>query len=73
MTKSVEHLVKKYIRGMADYVDNWGRPERRDLYTIMEWLKEFSVNPNWRKNDDHFVEYAPLIRYILFGNSTKSS
>jgi hypothetical protein len=70
MTKSIEHLVKKYVRGMADYADSWGRPARRDLYTIMEWAKEFSTNPNWRHDDKHFKDYAPLIRYILFGNVT---
>ena len=71
MTKSIEHLVKKYVRGMADYADSWGRPARRDLFTIMEWAKEFSTNPNWRQDDKHFKEYAPLINYILFGNHTR--
>jgi len=68
MTKSIEHLVKKYIRGKADAKDRFGRPERRDLYTIMEWAKEFSLNQNWKVKDEHFLEYAPLIRYILHGD-----
>lgn len=70
MTKSIEHLVKKYIRGKADSKDKFGRPERRDLYTIMEWAREFAINPGWKRSDNHFVEYAPLIRYLLFGNET---
>ena len=73
MTKSIEHLVKKYIRGMADYKDRFGRPLRRDIYTIMEWAKEFAVNPAWKTKDNHYKEYVPLIRFILFGNETSEN
>ena len=65
MTKSVEHLVKKWSRGMADYKDQWGRSQKRPLETIIGWLKGFASD--WDIEDKSALEMAAVVRTVLTG------
>lgn len=65
MTKSVEHLVKKWSRGMADYQDQWGRSMKRPLDIIIGWLKGFAME--WKSEDQSALEMAKVVRTVLYG------
>ena len=65
MTKSVEHLVKKWSRGMADYKDEWGRSMKRPLDIVIGWLKGFATE--WKSEDKSALEMARIVRTVLYG------
>ena len=65
MTKSVEHLVKKWNRGMADYKDQWGRSMKRPLDIIVGWLKGFATE--WSSEDKSALEMSRIVRTVLYG------
>jgi hypothetical protein len=55
LTKSVEHLVKKWVRGMADYHgDKWGRPEQR-------------YATDWTVRDLSAMPMVTIVRTVLLG------
>lgn len=47
LTKSIQHLIKKWIRGRADQPDFWGFDQMRHLEDIIEWLKRHSSRLDW--------------------------
>ena len=70
LTKSVEQLVKKYFRGMADKTRHW-YAYRRDLDQVMLWLTALSGNA--AELDDSIQEQSRMVRVILDPDSTHSS
>ena len=71
MTKSVEHLVKKWSRGQADHIDEWGRSAKRPLVQIVEWLKGFATE--WIKNDETVLPMAKIVNDVLNGPKKSST
>jgi hypothetical protein len=64
LTKSVEHLVKKWVRGTADGVDAYGRPAQRPVTEIVEWTKRFASD--WTVVDESALNNSVIIRDILY-------
>lgn len=66
LTKSVEHLIKKWVRGLADYQnDRFGRPEQRSVNEIVAWLEGFATD--WTVKDDTALSMAAIVRTVLMG------
>ena len=64
-TKSVEHLVKKWIRGVADQKDTYGRAKQRPLADIIGWFKGFAEE--WKVVDKTALPMAAVVRTVLYG------
>jgi hypothetical protein len=65
MTKSVEHLMKKFLRGVADAQDEWGKAPPRELSQIYEWLHGFTYD--WLTEDRSALPMAEVVRSVLTG------
>eukprot|EP01036_Dinobryon_divergens_P029487 gene29487-38590_t len=70
LTKSVEQLVKKYFRGVADRNRHWFG-NRRDIDQVMLWMTAF--NGKAAELDDSIQEQSRMVRMILSPEMTNSS
>jgi len=66
MTKSVEHLVKKWSRGVADRRDEWGRALKRPLEEIIGWFSGYATV--WNVQDENALPLAKIVRTVLTGD-----
>lgn len=66
LTKSIEHLMKKWVRGRATSMDHWGRPTQRPIAEIVEWASRYAQD--WNVYDDNMLKNAEIIRNILHGH-----
>lgn len=64
LTKSMEHLIKKWIRGVADQHEG-NRSKRRPLSDILEWVNDFH-NPNRIVVDTTLLQFAKIMREVMF-------
>jgi hypothetical protein len=66
LTKSVEHLVKKWVRGVADFRDWWGKAAPRELAQVKYWLSSFVTD--WVTEDLAAQPMAKVVHTALFGS-----
>ena len=66
LTKSIEQLIKKWLRGMADApVSDFHRPTRRGASEISSWIEHYATN--WRVPDEGALPMARVVRKALMG------
>lgn len=73
VTKSVEHLIKKWVRGVADDTDKQSssgvtsRAKQRPISEIVEWTRRFARD--WTVKDESALYNARIVREILYGEA----